>query len=719
MKPNNQEETAGQWTDVGMVDQPEPTVTYRSGMVVYEESLMGGRFVGRGWNGAGLVNFYDGRLSPGGDETTHAFRLEIDGQLLASDWEWEGFEVRRQDQPVAAMGQPFDRHAILTLRHRVRPVTVKVHTGLDGTAVLTRWLEVTNTGTGVAAIAAAATWSGRLQTTPRWRERLTPGTVLYSLGYMANPHWGNEGDFRWTDLSDGGHVIEGRYPRDRHRHPFFVLRNNATGEHFIGELAWSGGYQFRFDLEAPPATSEGAAHLAFRAGLHGPAPQRTLAPGETVCTPEMHLGLTFGDLDTAVQAMHEHLRRTVFMPQPRGRGGWIESGIGPELEITEEQVHHAIDCAVEMGAEIFFIDASWYAPPRGNWWSTVGDWQVDRQRFPHGLAPFRERVKANGLLWGLWMDAERLGAESAMAKAHPEWILRGYDGQELGGMLDLTNPEVARWMEEQITAVIEANELDFFRLDYNTHGCGRIERNGFLENHFWRYYEAQYALYDRLRARFPQVVFENCAGGGGRTDIGMVRRFSHSWVTDWQIAPRSFMITNGMTMALPPESVDRLIGGQSGHTAAELDFQWRLLLFVRPTFGFLRPLGADWNPRLRSRLKHWLALYKDFVRPIMPTGRIYHHTPVAAGPEPSGWGVLELASEDRTRGVCGLFQLGGPREPEYLLRLRGLDVARRYRVTWDNADQTCEVDGFTLMKQGLTVRLEGALTSELLVCEAI
>jgi alpha-galactosidase len=197
----------------------------------------------------------------------------------------------------------------------------------------------------------------------------------------------------------------------------------------------------------------------------------------------------------------------------------------------------------------------------------------------------------------------------------------------------------------------------------------------------------------------------------------MVRRFSHTWVTDWQIAPRAFTITNSMTLALPPEAVDRLIGGQSGHTAAELDFQWRLLLFVRPTFGFLKPMGADWNPHVLARLKHWLSLYKEFVRPFQSTGRIYHHTPVVPGPEPQGWGVLELASADRSRALCGLFQLGGPTQPDYLLRLRGLDAGRRYRVTWDNTGHTCEMDGVTLMQQGITVRLEGALTSELLLCE--
>ena len=270
--------------------------------------------------------------------------------------------------------------------------------------------------------------------------------------------------------------------------------------------------------------------------------------------------------------------------------------------------------------------------------------------------------------------------------------------------------------------------------------------------------EATYGgLYERLRARFPDVIFENCAGGGGRTDIGMVRRFSHTWVTDWQIAPRSFTITNGMTMALPPEYVDRLLGGQSGHTTAEFDFQSRLLLFVRPTVGFLYPLGAQPNPLMIARLQRWSALYKDFVRPFMATGRIYHHTPEVSGFDPQGWGVLELASRDGTRAICGLFQLSAPVEPEYLLRMRGLDPTRRYRVTWENAaahyaagaaahyaagaaahyaagaaadhaagaaadhaaGAAAEIDGYVLMKQGLTVRLEGALTSELLIFEAI
>jgi alpha-galactosidase len=159
-------------------------------------------------------------------------------------------------------------------------------------------------------------------------------------------------------------------------------------------------------------------------------------------------------------------------------------------------------------------------------------------------------------------------------------------------------------------------------------------------------------------------------------------------------------------MALPPESVDRLLGGQSGQTAADFDFQSRLLLFVEPKAGFLYPLGAQPN------------LYTHFVRPFVSTSRMYHHTPEVLGADPSGWGVLELASEDRARGICDVFQLSLqktsiPAPPAWF------EISRRYRVTFDNLGQSTIVDGYALVEQGIQVRLEGALTSELLIFEQV
>jgi alpha-galactosidase len=151
----------------------------------------------------------------------------------------------------------------------------------------------------------------------------------------------------------------------------FVVRNEWTGEHYIGQLAWSGGYAFEFDLCNGSGDLPVSPRLFFRAGVDAPPPLRMIAPGETITTPEMHLGMVIGDLDTAVQAMHDHVRTSVMLPQPRGRGCWVEAAAAGDLfELTPELVHHCIDIGADIGAEVFFIDAGWYAN-RNTYWATT------------------------------------------------------------------------------------------------------------------------------------------------------------------------------------------------------------------------------------------------------------------------------------------------------------------------------------------------------------
>lgn len=698
------------FADVFLTSDPDPTISYRSGLAAYQESLRGGQLVGRGWNGSGYTNPEPERFDPASHPAPQAFWLEVDGQLLRSHWQWSGFSQTEEENGLKA---------VLELRHTVRPVVVRVHTVLDGTPILTRWLEIENCSEQPAALSAAFPWSGVLQTCAY---DVDDEASPYSVGYFIDTHWGNEGDFDWRDLPRAGYRIDGRYRRGRHRHPFFVLRNHQGGEQFVGTLAWSGGYAFEFDVD--DGDSREGSRLWFRAGPDGPAPLRVIAPGETVTTPEMHLGVVIGDFDHCIQALHDHLRTSVIPPQNPDHAGLVVSGIGPEQELTPDLIFSEIDACADAGAEVFLIDASWYTPPHGSWHSTVGDWQVSYERFPGGLKPFRDYVHGKGMKFGLWMDGERVGPESRIAREHPDWLARPYGAEGgLGGMIDLTRPEVAHWMEGEIDRLIVEHELDLFRLDYNVGNIGAgaySEQSGFIENAYWRYYEAVYDIYDRLSARHRHVIFQNCASGGARTDLGMVRYFDHTWVTDWQIAPRAFSITNGMSMALPPERVDRLAGmGQSGQRTAELDFQFRLQLFVHPSLNWFHLKDAAPNPVQQARIRNAVRIYKEFVRPIHPTSRIYHHTPVVKGFEPRGWGVLELASRDRTRAVAGLFRLSDPAEPEYLLRFRGVDPGRRYRLTFDNSSESCEVDGLALTRTGITSRLETALTSELLLVEAV
>lgn len=702
------------WTDIH-VDGSD-AISYRSGLTVFEEALVRGQLVTRSWNGAGFMSAWEdgARFDPTTYPMPQSFLLEIDGQHLGSHW--SATELR---------GDAIDggHEGVVHLRHEHRPVEVRVHTRLDGTPVMRRWLTITNHGRRPAALGMVAPWSGPLQQVRRWAMHVGVDEHLFSVGYFAGHRWTDEGRFEWHPIPSAAIRIDGRYRRDRYRHPMFVVRNNATGEHVIGQLAWSGGYVFEFDLDADVVGGDGTARLWFRAGPDGPAPLRVLDPGETVATAAVHIGLLIGDLDDAIQAMHTHIRRSVVRPQPRGRGGWIESGIGPEVEITPALVHQHIESAAALGAEVFFIDAGWYTPPGGPWYDTVGDWEVDRKRFPDGLIPFRDHARKAGMLFGLWMDPERIGKASKVAAEHPDWLATAWDGRRrLGDGVDLANPEVAEWVETSIARVINANDLDFFRLDWNvgTLGAGAwTQRHGYQESSFWRYCERFYAMFDRLRERFPNVILEHCAGGGGRTDLGMAERFSHTWVTDWQLAPRSFRVTNGMTMALPPELVDRLIGGQNGHTTAELDFQARLSLFARPTISIFSPLGARPNPTQVDRLRHAVDIYRSIVRPMSAHSRIFHHTPEQEGVEPRGWGVLELAACDGLQAIAGLFRLSGSGAATYRFVPRGIRPDHRYRVTWDDSGFSAEMEGSVLVERGLAVRRTAALTSELLRFEAL
>ena len=705
--------SSASFTDIVVRREPAPGVCFRSALCVYDEVLKDGRWQGRYFQGAGYLEKEARacKLAQRPDVPSHAFTLQLDGQSLQAGWALVGIE----ELPVEQRGQ---RHVVVRLKHTVRPVSLAIHTRLDGTPVIERWLEITNTGKSPAALAEVSPWSAVLMEQGAQCAGFNAPNV--SVGAFADARWGGEGDFRWRPLREGTVRLESRSGRSGFGAPFFVVRNEDSGEIAIGHLAWSGGWsaEFTHDFDS---RSFGKSSLWFKAGPQAVAPQRLIGAGETLVAPAVHLGCLFGNLDDAIQAMHEHLRRSVLLPPLPDCDNLVvyNHWSYTEHELSEKALRHEMDVAADIGAELFVVDAGWYADSGTEWFHRVGDW-TPGDRLPRGLKPVRDYARQKGLRFGLWMEPERIGRESSACKEHPEWQLRR-DGDVRQSELDLTRPDVANWMEEQINRVVAEYELDLFRLDYNinTWEGGQRMHDGFIENTLWRHYEALYGIFDRLRQRFPKLILENCSSGGGRTDIGLVSRFHHTWVTDWQLAPRSARIVNGMTMSLPPEYVDRNVGvGQDGHLRGDLDFQIRSTVFGHMTVTGLHPLGVRPNPVHVGRFKHYVALYKNFVRPFLRSSRIYHHTPEVPGREPTGWLVLELAAADRGRAMVGAFRMNGAAEELHTIRLQGVSHERRYRVTYENSGQVAVLDGHTLMEQGLAVRLNRPLTSELLLLEA-
>jgi len=243
--------------------------------------------------------------------------------------------------------------------------------------------------------------------------------------------------------------------------------------------------------------------------------------------------------------------------------------------------------------------------------------------------------------------------------------------------------------------------------------------DGRQENTLWRHCEAIYEIFDKVQKRYPKLQLENCASGGGRTDLGMTSRFTTTWISDWMKMPRTVRILNGMSIALPPEYLNRLFGACMGSSSrGNPETHLHLLMLGHPTISGLTPTLAEANPTLMDMTRKYLGIYKTFIRPFHREALVYHHTPVIPGADASGWCALEYVAADRSRAVAGVFRLVNAKEDTFVLRFRGLDPAGKCRVTTEPGALVATMDGSTLREHGMTIRLDTPLTSQLFLCEA-
>ncbi len=702
------------FTDVWYQSGSEAVFCYRSGLMVYEETFGSGVLSPAGWNAAGyplnVLTNCSSRFSRRDFQQPSAFRLEIDGQSVEHGLRFVDFWKEETETGV---------HAVLTLESELRPVRLKVHTMLDGSQMFTRYLEIENLSDRPAALSRLALLSGGIEIMNRDRiDEELDRKALYSVGYFENDEWGREGGFVWRPVPENTLSVAGRFGRDRYRHPLLFLRNNITGSIWFSQIGWSGGCRFTVDLKAP--AKQIGSRLSFSADVTGYAPLLVLRAGERFVTPEVHMGVVHGGLDDAVGEMHAHFRRSVLtLPAPCEVG----SGMGAEHDMSVATTKCFMRQLAELGAEVFILDAGWQNPPgeEMDWGGHNGHNVPDAERYPNGLAEVADYCHSLGMKFGLWVEIERLGRHAKLYETRKDWFARDIFGELDEGFLDFTNPQAAAWAESELARILSSYPIDLLRVDYNVSSRSyfsmRDTGTGIPECISLRHFNAVYNMYANLKKRFPDVVFENCAGGGGRTDAGMLKPFHHTWVSDWQRLPYSVLITNGMTMALPPERVDRLFAGMGCHEFGALTAHMRNAMLTHMTLNVIAPALAAPNEAQAAFVRRSVALYKAFIRPFLPTARVYHHTPETDEALKNGFCALEAAAADQSRAALAVFTLPSAKKDRFTVCPRGLSAAQRYQVTLDNSGACFESDGFSLMNGGVTVSIPAPMGSELVLFE--
>lgn len=688
--------------------------SYRSGLVVYEETFANGVLLASGSNSAGyplnVLSNFPTRLNPLHFHEPSAFNVEIDGQCVDYCLKFVDFQALKTENSL---------QAILTLESEIKPVRINVHTILDGTAMFTRFIEIENLSDKPMNLNRLSLISGGLETMERAQlTAMNDVSKLYSAGYFDNDNWGREGEFAWHDVTPGVHSVNYCFGRDRFGHPLYFLRNNVTGKMYFYQTGWSGGCRFSVDLNA--AAERNFSTLAFKAEITSHSPMIIIKPKETFVSPEVHVGIVQGGLDEAVDEMHSHIRKSVLNSSAADPSAcYVGAGMGAEHDMSVETSKAFIDQFAEMGAEIFIVDAGWECPPNEEtrWGEYNGINIPDSARYPDGIGEVRDYCHSKGMKFGLWVDIETLGNRTDIFKNHPEWRSETIIGNKSRNLIDFSIPEAAEWAENELVRIISEYKLDLLRVDHNVSFRDYFTiRNG--ECTSIRHIQAVYAMYQRLKRRFPEVIFENCAGGGARTDLGMMKNFNHTWVSDWQKPPRSVTVTNGMTMALPPERVDRLFAGMGCHENGSLDFHMRNCMLGHMSLNVVSPASAQINPVQMNFIRHSVDIYKNFIRKFLPDSKVYHHTPETAKTLKNGFSVLEVSSSDGKYGAIAAFAMTASESEKLTVVSKGVRADLKYKITLDNSGASFNMSGYELMTKGIDIYIPTSLSSELILIEA-
>lgn len=512
--------------------------------------------------------------------------------------------------------------------------------------------------------------------------------------------WIGEFQLVRTPWASGIRMREARGGRSGHEHPpYLILPNgpvsNLVGEAFGLQYGWSGGH--RMIAEELP---DGRRQVQF-----GHATGAETRPAQSFETAVLYAAYSSTGLNGIARANQRLISdRIVRFPDPkRLRPVHYNCWEAVYFDHKLADLAAIADRAAALGAERFVLDDGWFGH-RDNDTSSLGDWVVDRRKWPDGLYPLIEHVHKAGMTFGLWFEPEMVSPDSNLYRAHPEWALGAAD-QTLGRhqmVLDLSLQGVRDHLFQQIDAILGNYPIDYIKWDHNRllPVVDAAQTTGV------------YALLDHLRAAHPSVEIETCASGGGRIDAGILARTHRVWLSDSNDALERLRIQHDAALFLPASVTGSHVGPRHCHTSGrELPMAFRAYVAAQRHMGFemdLRTLTPREERTLTAITAWWKAgrgwrMSADILR--------------LDSADASLTAEIQLARDgSRFTVFAGLHATSAQILPRPL-RLTGLDPDARYRLTLHNRDdiparsrgtpalksRPLELSGQYLMCHGLTL----------------
>ena len=410
-----------------------------------------------------------------------------------------------------------------------------------------------------------------------------------------------------------------------------------------------------------------------------------LEPGETFQTPEALMLFSEKGLRGMSAGWHDFTRAHILPERfaDRPRPTYLNTWEAAYFNVSEARVLELADRAVELGVEMLVLDDGWFGRRRDAT-SSLGDWTPDPERFPRGVTALARDVAAKGLRFGIWFEPEMANPDSELLRAHPDWILHqpGRTASEGRNQLtlDMSRQDVRDYLFARIGAVLEGGHVSYVKWDMNrpmSEVGSRPLPPSRQREVAHRYMLGVYSLLRRLTERFPDVLFENCASGGNRFDLGMLSLMPQSWTSDMVDPVGRADIVSGASLFLPTDCMAAYVGPSPNHqngraTSLRTRYLAGVMCAAHGVSLNAEDIGAD-----LSELRGFMAFSKATARQRLGARFVR----LVTSPNANVWQMT--SADGRHVWVLDLHVLSGPNQPERRARLHGLDPHADYRLQDD------------------------------------
>ena len=491
--------------------------------------------------------------------------------------------------------------------------------------------------------------------------------------------WGREMNRHTAALPVGKLVLESRTGCSSNRvNPFFMVHspdaNEASGSVYGFNLIYSGNHYAAAEVNAYGKTR-------IVSGIQPEGFRWLLEKDGRFETPEAVMTYSENGFTGQSQNMHRfvrsHIVRGVWRDRPRPV--LLNSWEACYFNINEKSLVAMAKSAKDLGVELLVMDDGWFGE-RDNDRCSLGDWTPSVKKLPGGLRSLAEKVIAEGLQFGIWVEPEMVNTDSRLYRKHPDWAMaipgKRHSEGRTQRVLDLANPEVQDFLIQKMSEVFSSAPVSYVKWDMN-----RIfsdvyspylpaERQGETAH---RYIMGLHRVADTLAKSFPDILFEGCASGGNRFDLGMLCWFPQIWGSDNTDAICRAHIQEGYSYGYPQSCVGAHVSASPNHQTLR-----RTPLATRFAVAAFGALGYECDVRglpsaEKQAIREQIALYKKW-REVMQFGDFYRITE----------GNLHrwtCVSPDKSRAVVLLLQeLTEANVQAHRLQLRGLDPDKTYRL---------------------------------------